>query len=243
MCYSEWGAKPFSNYVARAKAARAAYLAGPVSGLHVQFTSNSKLNGVLAVGTLPVIDCGCACKECARGCYAVRHSVGVYPQALNRCAKNSAILAADRDRFFAEVSRAMKTTRVFRFNTEGEVVDFDYFRRAVAVSAENASTAVLLFTKRADVVNTYIDNGGQIPANMRVILSAWYDINAVNNPYKLPVSAPDFSGDDVPAKYRRAFDPCGLRVVECGGDCLACYLNNVGCFGAKSGDVVRFPGH
>lgn len=243
MCYSEWGVNALKNYVAKATTARAAYLAGPVAGLHVQFSSNSKLDGVLAVGTLPVIDCGGACKDCKSGCYAVRHTVGRCRQALNRCARNSAILAADRDRFFAEISRAMKSTRVFRFNTEGEVLDYDYFRRAVEVSAENERTEVLIFTKRADVVNTYMDNGGTIPTNMHVILSAWSDVSAVNNPYKFPISAPDFSGADVPAKYRRSFDPCGLRVVECCGDCMACYLSHVGCFGAVSGDVVRFAAH
>lgn len=241
MCYSEWNTNSLRNYVEKAQSVRAALLAGPVSDLHVQFSSNSKLDGVLAVGTLPVIDCGCACRECSRGCYAVRHTVGRAAQALNRCAKNSAILAADRERFFAEVSKAMKKTRVFRFNTEGEVIDYDYFCRACAVAAENSKTEILIFTKRYDVVNTYLDNGHEIPANTHVLLSAWSDINAVNNPYKLPIAAPDFS--EAPEKYRKPFDACGLRVVECGGDCMECYLNSCGCFGAKSGDVVRFPAH
>lgn len=243
MCYSEWNNDAIRRYVSKAAAARSAFLAGPVSGLRVQFSSNSKLDGVLAVGTLPVLDCGCACRECSAGCYAVRHTVGRCAQALNRCAKNSAILAADRDRFFAEVSRALKTTRVFRFNTEGEILDYDYFVRVVAVAEENGKTEVLIFTKRADVVNTYLDNGGKLPANLHVLFSAWSDIAAVNNPYKLPLSAPDFSGEDVPAKYRKPFDACGLRVLECGGDCMDCYLSGCGCFGAGSGDLVRFPAH
>lgn len=138
---------------------------------------------------------------------------------------------------------AIKRTRVFRFNTEGEVVDYGYFRRVVELAKRNTETKILIFTKRHDVVNTFRDNGGVIPENLIVIFSAWSNIAEVNNPYKFPISAPDFDHDGVPAKYRKPFDACGLNIVECGGDCMQCYLSGAGCFGAKSGDVVRFYAH
>lgn len=188
--YNEWNADAIRNYVKRATDVKNVYLSEiATSEAPVQFNSNSKLNGVLSVGTLPVIDCGEACKDCKNGCYAVRHTAGRNAQNLRRCAKNSAILQMDRARFFAEVEHISKLTRVFRWHTEGEVKDADYFKRVVNVAAAVPGTAFLLFTKRADLVNGFIQAGGIIPDNLHVLLSAWHDIAEVNNPYNLPISA------------------------------------------------------
>ena len=244
MCYSEWNTASVRDYVRRAASVENVFLSEftAETAPAVQFSSNSKLNGVMAVGLLPgPATCGGACRDCLRGCYAIRHIVGRSAGTLERCAKNTAILKIDRVGYFRQIDAAAKLCRVFRFHTEGEIIDVDYFVRAVEVARNNPGTQFLMFTKKHEIVNTYLDNGGTIPANFALLLSAWYDLNAVNNPHKLPLSAPDFS--TAPAKYRRPFDASGLRVVECGGDCMKCFADRAGCFGAESGDVVRFIAH
>lgn len=206
----------------------------------VEFGTNSKLNTAFnSVGTLPIIDCGKACKECYKGCYATR-GFFLMPNKINKMARNSARLAVDRDKFFSEVKAACLLSVCFRWQESGEVTDYDYLCRIMAVCQDTPQTEHILFTKRADLIEEYLNNGGTIPANLHLLLSGWcHAPKAVGN---LPFAMPDFS--QAPNEYRKEFIlPIGRNRIDCTGDCTKCYLTRSGCFGATGADCVVFMAH
>lgn len=243
--YIEFGIEALRRMVDRMNTDRAAAIETEKSQgrpTFVEFSTNSKLNGIVTFGTLPIIDCGMACKECKAGCYAARH-LAMYPDKRAIMARNSARLALNRNAFFEDITNRARLSVVFRWHESGEVVDYDYFARAVEAAKASHNCSHLMFTKRYDIVNRYITENGPLPENMHVLLSAWNNVAAVSNPHNLPLSSPDFSGEQVAQKYRKPFEPAGLNVLRCTGDCSNCYLKNTGCFGAKGGDVVAFDAH
>lgn len=245
--YSEYGREAVHNMMEKMIEARQAALeieSAASRPSFVEFTTNKKLQGVTTFCTLPGVDCGQACRNCLRGCYALRHQM-THPRKREQAARNSARLANDRAAFFSDIEARARLSVVFRWHESGEIIDADYLRRVIDVAQKTPACVHLIFTKRADLVNAWMEEKGRLPENLRLLLSAWDSVGEVakNNPYNLPLSAPDFSGLQVAKSLRKDFDACGLQRIDCIGDCARCYIERRGCFAAGPGSVVVFPVH
>ena len=193
---------------------------------------NRKMGDVASVSVLPFITCPARCaKTCGASCYAAKIAL-LYKNTLKAYARNTALLIETPGEFWRQVEAAIMGARFFRLNVSGDILNADYFKNACEIAARQSHCKILMFTKRYEIVNAYIKNGGEIPENLRVIFSAWEGLKPIN-PYKLPESSvimPD--AETIPQNWK-----------ICGGNCFECFAAGAGCLGLKTGETVAFHLH
>ena len=188
--------------------------------------ANSKMGAVSSVSLLPYLTCPYHCAECyAAKLAAFRESVR------NAYAKNTALAVEDPSAYFAQVRAAAMGVRFFRWHVSGDIINAHYFREMVYIAETLPRTEFLAFTKRYEIVNDFIKNGGAIPANLHIIFSVWDGVE-MPNPYNLPTAA----------VVRPGCDPAdGWKI--CGGNCFECACRGVGCWELKKGETIAFKLH
>ena len=201
--------------------------------IHVYISSGNRKTGfsVPSVSLIPVADCG-NCASCSRLCYDLRNDC-IYNGVTSTRAKNSALAHNAIDRYFFEIKKACKAFRFFRWHIGGDILNAAYLAGVLDVAVCNPHCTFLIFTKRYDLINDYISNGGEIPSNLQVIFSAWPGAKMVN-PYNMPVSSPLF----VDGSHAAGPDP-----ISCPGNCSNCAVMGSGCWTLKRGQGVVFAAH
>ena len=155
----------------------------------------------------------------------------IYPSVKRSYENNLHVLITDRRAYFEQVENAVKMSKYFRFHVSGDIPDLSYFVDMVLIAARNPETHLLAFTKRYDIVNAYLDYGGKIPENLKIIFSEWGD-KAIPNPYNLPTAAVIFKGCEPAENWK-----------VCGGNCAECACQGVGCWELKNGETIAFYEH
>lgn len=192
---------------------------------------NSKMGPVASVSLMPFTSCPTACENtCGPKCYAARIA-NMYPGSLQAYARNTALACLRPDLYWIQVDAAVKAVRFFRFHVAGDIISHSYFDKLVQCAANNPHTDILIFTKQFEIVNQYIDKNGNLPDNLHLLFSGWYNLTPYN-PHHLPETNV-FNPDKAPADNWKI----------CGGNCFECACRGVGCWQAKSGDVIAFNEH
>lgn len=124
-------------------------------------------------------------------------------------------------------------SRFFRFHVSGDVPDMEYFKNMIGVAERNPQCEILCFTKKYEIVNSYIVLGGRIPKNLHLIFSAWKGIR-MQNPYHLP---------EAHVRFRDGSTTARSDAVFCGGNCTECALTDSGCWNLGHGEQVVFNEH
>lgn len=191
---------------------------------------NGKMGEIPSVSLPPVKTCrpGAPCVN--GGCYACK-LCRIYPTVRESYEKNLAILNADPDSYFLQLRAALMINRFFRVHVSGDIPTADYFARLIDTVRAVPSCRVLMFTKQYEIVNDFLDAGGEIPENLQVIFSGWNGWKC-ENPYNLPESEVIFKGQTPPENWK-----------ICGGNCAACACAGVGCWEIKRGEVIAFYKH
>ena len=204
-----------------------------LDSLHVFISSGNRKTGfaVPSVSLIPVADCG-NCASCSRLCYDLRNDC-IYNGVINTRAQNSAIARYNPKKYFKEIAEACQGYRFFRWHIGGDILSLAYLLGMVDVALKNPHCKFLVFTKRYDIINTFIQDGGEIPTNLQVIFSAWPGSDMVN-PFNFPVSSPLFVDGSHAA---------GANPVNCPGDCSNCAVMGSGCWTLKRGEGVVFAAH
>lgn len=214
-----------------------AYLAahsGDAARVHIS-GGNSKLGAIMNISLPPVVTCH-NCGSCSKYCYAVR----TYNRFTSTAAgwnENYLLFLSDPDRYFAEISAAVKTQRFFRWHVSGDIVNSRYLAGMIDVAFENPKVEFLAFTKAYQIVNEWIQLESDIPGNLHLLFSASPGV-AMPNPYRLPECHINFQ-DPALNTY------CGGAEYEyhCTGNCTECAANGCGCFFLKNGDVTIINQH
>ena len=200
--------------------------------LTVKFSGgNTKMGAVPSVSTLPFITCPGACKDtCGAKCYAAKLA-NLRPNVLANYAINTALAIHRPDLYWNHINDFVKGCRFFCFHVSGDIMNAAYFAQMVKIAHQNPHCEFLCFTKRFNVVNGWMDVGGEIPANMHILFSGWTNLTP-DNPYGIPetnvfTSEADFNDD--------------WKV--CGGNCFNCACRGVGCWQAQKGDTIAFKMH
>ena len=214
--------------------------AGNVDALHVSISYGNRKTGanVPSVSLIPVADCP-NCKVCSAGCYDVRN-VCFQTTVQKSRATNSAILRKDPARYFAEIRKAVRFCRFFRWHVGGDMVSRSYFLEVLQIAIDTPACEFLIFTKLYNVVNKFLRDGGTIPANLHVIFSDWRGAK-FENPYGLPISSPVWFDKDHHEIERGPH--CTESATWCPGFCEECAAQGGGCFGLKHGETVLFEAH
>ncbi len=205
-----------------------------VENLHVSISAgNTKLGAIPSVSLLPVIDCG-NCKACKLSCYDLRHDL-IYKTVKSSRATNSAIYAADPERYFREIDAwlTLNYPRAFRWHIGGDIKGVEYLANMVKIAENHPDIKFLAFTKQFAVVNKYLDEGGQIPDNLNILFSGWVG-QEMENPYDLPTTHPLFADGRTSAHD-------GARL--CTGNCSECLKDDRLCWNCKPGDEIIFVAH
>lgn len=167
---------------------------------------------------------------CFKKCYAAKLE-RIRSNVKSAYARNLETLRNDPAAYWLQVKAAAITTRFFRYHVSGDIPNVEYFAAMIRTAEELPNTNFLAFTKQYNIVNSYIENGGKIPQNLKIIFSNWGAWKC-HNPHGLPMSEVIFKGS-APAEDWKI----------CGGNCTACACRGVGCWELQNGETIAFYEH
>ena len=207
---------------------------GDAVKIHIS-AGNMKLGAIMNISLPPVVTCH-NCSSCKNYCYAVR-SYNRLPDTAAAWNENYLLFITDPEKYFNEISKAVKLQRFFRWHVSGDIVNQEYFLGMIRVANENPKCEFLAFTKAYQIVNAAIAAGAVIPANLHLLFSAAPG-NDMPNPYKIPECHINFADPSLNTY-------CGGAEYEyhCTGNCTECAINGCGCFFLKPGDVTIIDQH
>lgn len=192
---------------------------------------NSKMGEVASVSLPPFLTCPGRCKgTCAHECYAAKIA-NLRKTVLTSYARNYAMAVLRPDLYWADVERAMMARRFFRFHVSGDILNSEYFERMIEACRKNPHCTVLVFTKRYEIVNAWIQKNGDLPQNLRLLFSGWNNLKP-DNPYNLPETTV-YEKDEEPKE----------EWLLCGGNCFECGCRGCGCWKAEKGETIAFRKH
>ncbi len=206
------------------------------AAIHIHISGgNSKLGGIMNISLPPVVTCS-NCGSCSKYCYAIR-SYNRFTGTAAGWNENYLLFLSDPDRYFNEISAAVKTQRFFRWHVSGDIVNDHYLVGMIWVANQNPKAEFLAFTKAYKIVNNLLSVGIAIPSNLHILFSAAPGVE-MPNPYRLPECHINFA-DPSQNTY------CGGAEYEyhCTGNCTECAVNGCGCFFLKPGDVTIINQH
>ena len=190
---------------------------------------NSKMGAIPSVSLPACITCN-PNAPCFKLCYAAKIE-RLYSNTRNAYARNLDILTADPRAYWVQVKAAAITTRFFRYHVSGDIPNADYLINMVKTARDLPGTQFLAFTKQYPIVNDYLNNGGTIPNNLKIIFSNWGAWKC-ENPHDLPTCEVILKGSE-PAP--------GWKI--CGGNCTECACRGIGCWEVKNGETIAIYQH
>ena len=147
-------------------------------------------------------------------------------------AHNLSVLTQDPETYWREVEAAIMMTRFFRFHVSGDIPNAQYLSKMVEVAGRNQHCNILCFTKKFEIVNTYLAEHS-LPENLHIIFSGWVGLE-MSNPFLLP---------EAHVLYRDGTTTAREDAKPCGGNCTECAKTDGGCWSLKRGEQVVFREH
>lgn len=190
---------------------------------------NSKMGAIPSVSLPACVTCNPSA-PCFKKCYAAKLE-RIYSSVKNAYARNLDILNANPVAYWQQVKAAAVVTRFFRYHVSGDIPNAAYFAEMVKTAEEIPTTKFLAFTKQYKTVNGFINGGGVIPENLKIIFSSWGAWKC-ENPHNLPTSEVIFKGCEPSEDWK-----------ICGGNCTECACRGVGCWEVKNGETIAFYEH
>lgn len=210
---------------------------------------NSKLGKAICDMSLPPITTCRPDAPCKKDCYAQKNCL-IHPSNRVCYERNLAAYIAQPEKFFDNIIYQLKFMpfKFMRWHSSGDIVDMTYLLGMVRVATECPDTKFLVFTKKYELVNEYLDDN-RLPENLKVVFSGWGAF-PMPNPHNLPTAYIKF-------KKENEYDTNKLIPVcakEChGGDkkifgnrkftCMDCVNSNMDCWSMNKGDSVYFNKH
>lgn len=190
---------------------------------------NRKLGGIPSFSLPPVITCA-HCEQCSKKCYALRMQ-RLYKHTRQAWAGNLQAWKECPQAVKSAITTAAYTSQYFRFFVGGDIPDQSFLAMMCDIADTVSRCRFLTFTKKYELVNEYITNGGKIPQNLKIIFSCWGEQSPAN-PHKLPMSNVIFKNQEIPQ-----------NVKICGGNCTECVCRGVGCWELADGETIYFYEH
>lgn len=189
---------------------------------------NMKIGLVMNVSLAPILTCGHACKHCQGYCYDVKACCQYPNTVVDARARNTVLAIYHRDEYFSRIDKAMSRRRknkYFRWHVAGDILDADYFDRMVDNARNHPDFVIWTYTKQYHIVNEWIANNGNLPANFHVMFSEWRGLK-MENPYGMPEFRVVFKDDAVKPDPR-----CNHY---CPGNCDVCKKTGRGCIAGET---------
>lgn len=191
---------------------------------------NSKLGAIPSVSLPSIKTCrNCACQE---KCYAQKLE-RLRPAVRNAYQHNLEVWIKDPETYWREVEASIMMSRFFRFHVSGDIPSFKYLINMVEIARRQPHCEILCFTKKYNLVNELIEQGGELPGNLHMIFSGWVGLEMAN-PFSLP---------EAHVRYRDGSTTAREDAIECSGNCTECALTEGGCWNLQKGQQVVFNEH
>ena len=191
---------------------------------------NSKLGAIPSVSLPSIKTCrNCACQE---KCYAQKLE-RLRPAVRNAYQHNLEVWLKDPETYWREVEASIMMSRFFRFHVSGDIPSFKYLVNMVEIARRQPHCEILCFTKKYNLVNELIEQGGELPSNLHMIFSGWVGLEMAN-PFSLP---------EAHVRYRDGSTTAREDAIECSGNCTECALTVGGCWSLQKGQQVVFNEH
>lgn len=204
----------------------------------MKVTSNkvSKTGCNILTASFPV---GITCRSdapCIKDCYGRRGNM-IFKNYKNAMQRNLDIYIKSPELYYQciHLELQMVPYRYFRWFVTGDIPDERFLPQvAVRLAEAHKETKFLMFTKKYELVNEYLDKG-KLPQNLTIVLSAWGNF-LPQNPHNLPMSYVRFKDDSMNEKIP-------LTAKECRGKCEDCLMVQEGCWNLRKGESVVFKKH
>lgn len=180
---------------------------------------NTKTGKIKSVSLPPVVTCR-QDAPCIKKCYARR--LLRYPNVRNAYESNLQLYKENPALYFDGITACAINEEFFRWHVSGDIPDIDYFRYMCGVARTCENTLFLCFTKKYEIVNNFIFEGGIVPPNLIIIFSMW-DTLYCKNPYDF-ATAEVITAEEAKHRYN-----------VCTGNCLDCAKNNRLCWAFQNG--------
>lgn len=198
-------------------------------------SGNTKMGKVASVSLLPILTCPARCNgTCGDKCYTKKLAL-LRPSVARSYARNTAVARLAPDAFFKAVRSAMAKAEYFRFHVSGDIPSVRYLHEIINACKSAPKCQVLMFTKRYELVNRYLWDGGRLPENLHCLFSGWTNLFPTEggfNPFHLPETTVYAKDEDIKPEW-----------TPCGGNCLDCAIHDGGCWAAKPGETIAFKIH
>lgn len=188
--------------------------------------NNSKTGKACLNIAFPVCTCrnDAPCKEvcyACKGCQQFANVQGAYY-------RNLRLYNDDPDNFFEQVYYKVKFAGLpkVRLFDSGDFPDYDFLVRLVDLCNKTKDVKYMAFTKKYDLVNKYIDENGDLPANLNIMFSAWDRLWEVLNPHNLGVAYVDFDDKRMNPDFPQNAFVCPGRKTTCSA-CGVCFSKKV----------------
>jgi hypothetical protein len=190
---------------------------------------NIKMGAIPSVSLPACITCN-PDAPCFKKCYALRLARR-YKTVANAYDRNLDILNTDPRAYWVQVKAAAITTRFFRYHVSGDIPNAEYLINMIQTARDLPGTNFLAFTKQYHIINDYLNNGGTIPANLKILFSNWGAWKC-KNPHNLPTCEIILKGSEPAPNWK-----------ICGGNCTECACAGIGCWELKNGETIGIYEH
>lgn len=184
--------------------------------------NNSKTGKACLNIAFPLVTCR-PDAPCREGCYAGKgcQQIATVQGAYYR---NLRLYYDDPDNFFEQIYCKVKFSGLpkVRWQDSGDMPDAEFFDRVIELCNKTPNVKHMLFTKKYEIVNTYLDKHGSLPDNLNVLFSAWHKLWEVPNPHGLGVAYIDFNDKTLNPEFPRNAFKCPGRESTCSA-CGACF--------------------
>ena len=207
---------------------------------------NSKTGSNVINFNFPIeMTCNHAC-ECYKnatcyacnGCYLFANNQALYSENLNFFNNNS------DDDFMNALQLVIDKTgyKRFRYFTCGDIPNIRCIDCMVSLAKRNPSVKCWSYTKKYNLVNTWIDNNGNLPENLVIIFSHWMNEDGtyfdMHNPHNLPTSEFIPYGREELKEKVTHICPCSDPTVN--ATCATC---DHPCYTLKNGESMALLEH
>lgn len=190
---------------------------------------NTKMGAIPSV-SLPACTTCNPNAPCFKKCYALRLARR-YKTVASAYDRNLEILNNNPDTYWLQVKAAAITTRFFRYHVSGDIPNGQYLEMMIKTAYNLPNTVFLAFTKQYNIVNDYLNGGGTIPSNLKILFSNWGDWKC-ENPHGLPTCEIILKGTEPAPNWK-----------ICGGNCTECACAGIGCWELKNGETIAIYEH
>ena len=194
---------------------------------------NDKMGAIPSVSLPPILTCSPnACKFCGKKCYA-KKICRLRETVRNAYQRNYDLAKNNPTSYWSQINGFVAGQRFFRFHVSGDLLDYDYLVHVVECAKNNIQCDILMFTKKFDLVNKYLDEHKSLPKNLHILFSGWVGLE-MNNPYRLPEAHVILRNGETSAKD-------GAKL--CTNSCFDCAIKGTNCWTMKKGEQILFREH